>query len=69
MDLLFWRNSKKHSEYKYIPIVIATTEDNVENEKRCLEYGVWEFYTEVIPPGDHLVSCHERYQKEQTARF
>ena len=27
------------------------------------------FYTEVIPPGDHLVSCHERYQKEQTALF
>lgn len=67
----FLEEFKKHSEYKYIPIVIATTEDNVENEKRCLEYGVWGmgFYTEVIPPGDHLVSCHERYQKEQTALF
>ena len=50
----FLEEFKKHSEYKYIPIVIATTEDNVENEKRCLEYGV---------------SCHERYQKEQTALF
>ena len=49
MDLLSWRNSKTHSEYKYIPIVIATTEDNVENEKRCLEYGVWDF----IPKSFH----------------
>ena len=29
----FLEEFKKHSEYKYIPIVIATTEDNVENEK------------------------------------
>ena len=65
----FLEEFKKHSEYKYIPIVIATTEDTVENEKRCLEYGGMGFYTEVIPPGDHLVSCHERYQKEQTALF
>ena len=40
----FLEEFKKHSEYKYIPIVIATTEDNVENEKRCLEYGVWDLY-------------------------
>ena len=56
----FLEEFKKHSEYKYIPIVIARTVS-----------GVWGmgFYTEVIPPGDHLVSCHERYQKEQTALF
>ena len=45
----FLEEFKKHSEYKYIPIVIATTEDNVENEKRCLEYGVWDF----IPKSFH----------------
>ena len=61
----FLEEFKKHSEYKYIPIVIATTEDNVENEKRLS--GVWGmgFYTEVIPPGDHLVSCHERHQRSK----
>ena len=45
----FLEEFKKHSEYKYIPIVIATTEDNVENEKRCLEYGVCLLYTSPSP--------------------
>ena len=27
------------------------------------------FYTEVIPPGDHLVSCHECHQKGANSTF
>ena len=38
----FLEEFKKHSEYKYIPIVIATTEDNVEmkNAVWSMGYGI-----------------------------
>ena len=40
----------RHSRYKNIPIIIATTEDYLEHEKRCLAYGVWDF----IPKSSHI---------------
>lgn len=40
----------RHPEYKYIPIIVATTDDDVENEKRCLELGVWDFIPKTFRP-------------------
>lgn len=40
----------KHPEYKYIPIIVATTDDDVENERRCLELGAWDFIPKSFRP-------------------
>jgi len=50
----FMENVTKNPRFKSIPIIIATTENYLEHEKRCLEYGVWDF----IPK-----SCHNEIIK------
>lgn len=41
---------KKVEEYKYIPVIVATTEDNIETERRCLELGTWDFIPKSFHP-------------------
>lgn len=36
-------------EYQYIPVIVSTTSDDVESERRCLELGAWDF----IPKNFH----------------
>ena len=38
----FMEEFNTHKEYKYIPVIVATTRDDVEVEKRCLALGVWD---------------------------
>lgn len=33
----------KHPEYKFVPVIVATADNDVENEKRCLALGAWDF--------------------------
>lgn len=40
----------KMEEYRYIPIIVSTTDDNEENEKRCLELGAWDFLSKTFHP-------------------
>lgn len=40
----------KMEEYRYIPIIVSTTDDNEENEKRCLEMGAWDFLSKTFHP-------------------
>lgn len=37
-------------EYKHIPIIVTTTNDDVESEKRCLKLGVWDFIPKSFHP-------------------
>lgn len=46
----FIEEYRKHEKYKYIPIIVATTNNDVENEKRCLELGVWDFIPKTFHP-------------------
>lgn len=39
----FLREYQKEEKYKNIPVVVATVEEDKNNEKRCLELGVWDF--------------------------
>lgn len=41
---------QENSEYRYIPVIVATTNDDTENEKRCLELGVWDFIPKTFHP-------------------
>lgn len=39
----FLEAMRKVSEYRYIPVIVSTVNDDQENEKRCLELGAWDF--------------------------
>lgn len=41
---------QKIEGYRYIPIIVSTTDDNEENEKRCLELGAWDFISKTFHP-------------------
>ena len=45
----FLKEYKKWEEYRYIPVVVTTLNDNQDNERRCLELGAWDF----VPKSDH----------------
>lgn len=46
----FMEEYRKHNEYRDIPVIVATTDDDVENERRCLELGVWDFIPKKFHP-------------------
>lgn len=46
----FMEEYNKHAEYKNIPVVVATTQEDPEVEKRCLELGVWDFIPKKFHP-------------------
>lgn len=46
----FLEEFNKVEAYKYIPVIVATSEPEVENEKRCLELGVWDFMPKSFRP-------------------
>lgn len=37
-------------EYRYIPVIVATTNDDLENERKCLELGAWDFIPKTFHP-------------------
>lgn len=39
----FLEEFREVQAYKNIPVIVATTSDDVENEKRCLQLGAWDF--------------------------
>ena len=45
----FLEQFQKIEEYKYIPVVVATVNDDQENERRCLALGAWDF----VPKSNH----------------
>ena len=46
----FMEEFKKRESIRNIPIVVATTENDFETEKRCLELGVWDFIPKIFQP-------------------
>ena len=46
----FLEEFHKEEKYKNIPVIVATSEDRQENEKRCLQYGVWDFVRKPYDP-------------------
>lgn len=46
----FLEEFRKNDSFKYIPIVVSTTSDNIENERRCLELGAWDFIPKKFHP-------------------
>lgn len=45
----FLKRYQNYQEFRNIPVIVATVDSNVENEKKCLAYGVWDF---VVKPYD-----------------
>jgi diguanylate cyclase (GGDEF)-like protein len=46
----FMDEFKTHQEYKNIPIIVATSNDDWRSEKKCLEAGVWDFVMKPYNP-------------------
>lgn len=46
----FMNEFRKVESYKYTPIIVATTSDDIENERRCLELGAWDFIPKKFHP-------------------
>lgn len=46
----FMREIKKDERAKNIPIIVTTLETDLETEKKCLEYGVWDFIPKTFHP-------------------
>lgn len=34
---------RQNAEYRYIPVIVATANDDAENERKCLALGAWDF--------------------------
>lgn len=47
---MFMEEFRKVEAYKDIPIIVATTSDDMENERRCLKMGVWDFVSKKFHP-------------------
>lgn len=41
---------KENEAYKNLPVIIATSEEDIEYEKRCLKLGVWDFVKKPFDP-------------------
>lgn len=39
----FLEKFQQIDEYRYIPVIVATTNDDTETEKKCLTLGAWDF--------------------------
>lgn len=46
----FMTEFQKREDIRSIPIIVATTENDFETEKRCLELGVWDFVPKTCSP-------------------
>lgn len=46
----FMQEIKKDESAKNIPIIVTTVETDFETEKKCLEYGVWDFIPKTFHP-------------------
>ena len=46
----FLEHFRKIEEYQGIPVVVATTSDEMDNERRCLELGAWDFIPKTFHP-------------------
>ncbi len=46
----FMQEIKKDEGAKNIPIIVTTVETDFETEKKCLEYGVWDFIPKTFHP-------------------
>ncbi len=46
----FLKEFKQKDVYGNIPVIVATTSTDIENECRCLELGVWDFIPKVFHP-------------------
>ena len=46
----FMEEARTRESIRNIPIVVATTENDYQTEKRCLELGVWDFIPKVFQP-------------------
>lgn len=41
----------QHTEaYRYIPVIVATANDNAKNESKCLQLGAWDFIPKTFHP-------------------
>ena len=59
----FMEEARTRESIRNIPIVVATTENDYQTEKRCLELGVWDLFQK-FPAGDHPFPCAEHDQTE-----
>ena len=46
----FLKVYRSMDEYRYIPVIVSTTNDDAENERRCLELGAWDFIPKTFHP-------------------
>lgn len=46
----FLEQYRDMEEYQDIPVIVATTSDEMENERRCLELGAWDFIPKTFHP-------------------
>lgn len=46
----FLENYRNRKEYQKIPVIVATSREDIELEKKCLEYGVWHFVMKPYNP-------------------
>lgn len=46
----FLEHFRKIEEYQGIPVVVATTSDEMDNERHCLELGAWDFIPKTFHP-------------------
>lgn len=41
---------RNNVEYRYIPVIVSTANDDAENERKCLELGAWDFIPKTFHP-------------------
>lgn len=41
---------RQKAEYRYIPVIVATVNDDAENERKCLALGAWDFIPKTFHP-------------------
>lgn len=46
----FLKRFQEKEIYHYIPIIVSTANDSVENERKCLELGAWDFISKTFHP-------------------
>lgn len=46
----FLERYKNMREYQDIPVIVSTTSDELENERRCLALGAWDFIPKTFHP-------------------
>ncbi len=46
----FLEHFREIEEYQGIPVVVATTSDEMDNERHCLELGAWDFIPKTFHP-------------------